>query len=110
VVLTAFHRLLQKSWFVLRPRNFGAHAVALTPAGRIVLVKLRYAQGWRLPGGRRRKGEAPEVTILRELREEIGMTRFAEMERACDLVPERKAEVVARGRGRAGGKRQRSAG
>jgi 8-oxo-dGTP pyrophosphatase MutT (NUDIX family) len=95
LLLTGVHKLLQKSWFVLRPRNFGAHAVALTPANRIVLVKLRYAEGWRLPGGRRRRGEAPEVAILRELREEIGMTGFASMERACDLAPKRKAELAS---------------
>jgi len=31
--------------------TFGAHAVALTPARKIVLLRLWYAPGWRLPGG-----------------------------------------------------------
>ena len=52
----------------------GAHAVALTPGGTIILVKLRYAPGWRLPGGGRDTGEDLEQAALRELREEIGMT------------------------------------
>src|SRR3954470_455052 len=52
----------------------GVHAVALTPEGRIVLVKLRYAPGWRLPGGGMQAREDPREAVLRELREEIGMT------------------------------------
>ena len=55
-------------------RQPGAHAIALTPAGRVVLVRLRYARGWRLPGGGRRTDETLEQAVLRELREEIGMT------------------------------------
>ncbi len=54
----------------------GAHAAALTPAGRLILVKLRYAPGWRLPGGGRAKGESLEEAALRELREEIGMQTY----------------------------------
>ena len=52
----------------------GGHAIALTRDGRIVLVKLRYAPGWRLPGGGRGDGESLHDVALRELREEIGMT------------------------------------
>lgn len=52
----------------------GAHAIALTPAGRVILVKLRYARGWRLPGGGRSGDETLDHAVLRELREEIGMT------------------------------------
>ncbi len=52
----------------------GVHAIALTPDSRIILVRLRYAQGWRLPGGGRKKGEDAREAVLRELKEEIGMT------------------------------------
>ena len=52
----------------------GGHAIALTQEGRIVLVKLRYAPGWRLPGGGRGEAESLYDVALRELREEIGMT------------------------------------
>jgi 8-oxo-dGTP pyrophosphatase MutT (NUDIX family) len=51
----------------------GAHAVAVGASGGIVLVRLRYARGWRLPGGGRRRGEPAQAAALRELREEIGM-------------------------------------
>lgn len=69
---TAVRRLVRKA----RPRSgtSGAHAVALTPAGAVILVKLRYAPGWRLPGGGRDAGEDLSQAALRELREEIGMT------------------------------------
>jgi 8-oxo-dGTP pyrophosphatase MutT (NUDIX family) len=59
----------------------GVHAVALTPERRIILVKLRYAPGWRLPGGGRDEGEDPTVAALRELTEEIGMTGHGAVER-----------------------------
>jgi 8-oxo-dGTP pyrophosphatase MutT (NUDIX family) len=61
-------------WSLTRPDVEGAHAIALTPAGRIILVKLSYARGWHLPGGGRKAGESAEQNVLRELREEIGMT------------------------------------
>ena len=73
LALTGVHRLMKLGWFVRRPRTFGAHALAFTPEGRIILVKLRYAPGWRLPGGGRGEHEDPRDAVLRELREEIGM-------------------------------------
>lgn len=59
--------------------------MALTPTGRIVLVRLRYADGWRLPGGGRKEAENPEDAVLRELKEEIGLCAYGEVVRACDL-------------------------
>lgn len=85
VVLKSLHRMLKLKWFLRRPRTFGAHAVALTPAGKIVLVKLRYAKGWRVPGGGRKKDEKPEDAVLRELREEIGMTGYGSVQPALEL-------------------------
>lgn len=76
IVLTALHWLLRGTWFIRRPRTFGAHALALTPEGKAILVKLRYAPGWRLPGGGRAANEPPVDAALRELREEIGMTAY----------------------------------
>ena len=82
---TAAHKLLKLVWFVRRPRTFGAHAVALTKEGRLVLVRLRYAPGWRLPGGGRSEGEAATDAALRELREEVGMTAHGAVQLACEL-------------------------
>ena len=82
---TAAHFLLRAAWFVARPRTFGAHAIALTPEGKLILVKLRYAAGWRLPGGGRSESEEPAEAALRELREEIGMVSHGDVRLACDL-------------------------
>jgi len=83
--LTGVHRMLKLNWFIRRPRTFGAHALALTPKGKIILVKLRYAPGWRLPGGGRSENEDPRDAVLRELREEIGMTAHGSVRLAAEL-------------------------
>jgi 8-oxo-dGTP pyrophosphatase MutT (NUDIX family) len=83
--LTAAHSLLKLNWLVRRPRTFGAHALALTPERKIILVKLRYARGWRLPGGGHRADEDPRDAALRELREEIGMTSHGRVQLAAEL-------------------------
>lgn len=68
-----------------RPRTFGAHALALTPERKLVLVKLRYASGWGVPGGGRNPGESAEEAGLRELREEIGLTAQGRVRLACEV-------------------------
>ena len=77
--------MLSLGWFVRRPRTFGAHAYALTPQRKLILVKLRYASGWRLAGGGRRRGESAEEAGLRELSEEIGMVAHGRVRLACEL-------------------------
>lgn len=84
-LLGAVHKLMKLGWFVRRPRTFGAHALALTPERKAILVKLRYAPGWRLPGGGREENEEPADAVLRELREEIGMTAHGAVRLACEL-------------------------
>ena len=69
-----FQRSRRLLWFFTNPGTEGAHAIPLTPDGKVVLVTLSYARGWRLPGGGVKAGEDPEAAVLRELREEIGMT------------------------------------
>jgi 8-oxo-dGTP pyrophosphatase MutT (NUDIX family) len=88
LLLTGAHDVMKLGWFVRRPRTYGAHALAFTPERRIILVKLRYARGWRLPGGGRKKGEEPRDAVLRELGEEIGMTSHGRVRLACDLEQE----------------------
>ena len=85
VALTGAHKLMKAGWFVRRPHTFGAHAIALTPARKLILVKLRYAPGWRVPGGGRRPDEYAQATVIRELREEIGMTGYGRIRLACEL-------------------------
>jgi 8-oxo-dGTP pyrophosphatase MutT (NUDIX family) len=85
VAMTAVHAVMKAGWFVRRPNTCGVHAVAVTPAGKLILIKLRYAPGWRLPGGGRSKAEAPAEAALRELREEIGLIRHGKVHLACEL-------------------------
>jgi 8-oxo-dGTP pyrophosphatase MutT (NUDIX family) len=77
--------LLKLNWFMRRPRTFGAHALALTPERKVILVKLRYARGWRLPGGGRAESERPRDAVIRELREEIGMKAHGRIRLAREL-------------------------
>lgn len=58
----------------------GVHALPLTREGKVVLVRLTYAPGWRVPGGGRKRGEEPEPAMLRELREEIGLVSHGAIE------------------------------
>ena len=82
-LLMTLQRLRKLVWrFTGRPA--GAHAIALTSSGMLVLVKLRYASGWRPPGGGIKKGETVEQAVLRELSEEIGMSKHGAVE--ADLV------------------------
>ena len=83
---TAFHRLLRR--MRPRPAGVGAHALALTPQRRLILVKLRYAPGWRIPGGGRHPNEELQDAVLRELREEIGMTGHGAVRPAGSRLPE----------------------
>lgn len=61
-------------WFFTRPEANGVRAIALTEDGAVVLVRHSYLRGWHLPGGGQNPGEAPLDAVLRELREEAGMT------------------------------------
>lgn len=83
--VTTFQRVRRALWFFTRPTTHGVHAVALTPAGEILLVKLTYASGWRLPGGGRRANEDPQAAVLRELREEVGMFAHGEVRHVRDF-------------------------
>jgi 8-oxo-dGTP pyrophosphatase MutT (NUDIX family) len=84
-ILTGAYQLMKAGWFLRRPRVYGAHAFALTPERKLILVKLRYARGWRPPGGGRHANESPADAALRELREEIGMISHGRVRLACEL-------------------------
>lgn len=72
--VNAFQVVRRAGWFVTRPKCAGVHGIPLTPEGKIVLVTLSYAKGWRLPGGGQDPHENSLTAMLRELREEIGLT------------------------------------
>ena len=59
---------------ILSPVTFGVLAI-VEQDGKIVLVRQFYATGWHLPGGGVKRGEPPAEAVLRELCEEIGLTK-----------------------------------
>ena len=48
-------------------------------------MKLRYVRGWRVPGGGRHPHENAEHAVLRELREEIGLTAHGRVRLAGEI-------------------------
>jgi 8-oxo-dGTP diphosphatase len=51
----------------------GVLAVLRRPDGRVLLVDQPYVEGWSLPGGDLKRGEAVRDALTRELREELGV-------------------------------------
>jgi 8-oxo-dGTP pyrophosphatase MutT (NUDIX family) len=84
IVFTFLHGLRRAARRTAGAGGGGVHAVPLTESGRVVLVLLTYAPGWRLPGGGVNRGEAAEEAMLRELREEIGLLAHGAVERVED--------------------------
>jgi 8-oxo-dGTP pyrophosphatase MutT (NUDIX family) len=62
---------------LIRPVLFGASAVVEDAEGRVLLVRHSYMAGWALPGGGVGRGEPPEAAVLRELKEEVGLSQSA---------------------------------
>jgi 8-oxo-dGTP pyrophosphatase MutT (NUDIX family) len=65
----------------LHPTASGVTALAQNAAGEVLLVRHSYRVGWCLPGGGVDPGEPPGDSVIRELREEVGLHNFA----ACEL-------------------------
>jgi 8-oxo-dGTP pyrophosphatase MutT (NUDIX family) len=86
-VFTFLNRLRLAIRKVTGSGRSGVHAVPLTREGKVVLVRLTYAPGWRVPGGGRKRGEAPGQAMLRELREEIGLLSHGAIEELEDVRP-----------------------
>ena len=65
--------LLAAYRYVRRPTVRGVRCV-LVRGREVLLVRHTYGdRAWALPGGLMRRGEAPEVTARREMREELGL-------------------------------------
>jgi 8-oxo-dGTP pyrophosphatase MutT (NUDIX family) len=64
-------------WFIVRPKTFGVRGAVFDKDGRVALVKHTYQKGYYFPGGGVRRAEPKEATLLRELREEIGLCAWA---------------------------------
>jgi len=70
---------LRRAWRRLRPPlTLGVAVLALDPAGRVLLVRHSYTEGWWLPGGAIERGESAPAAAGRELWEETGLTVTAD--------------------------------
>jgi 8-oxo-dGTP diphosphatase len=76
---------IKERWFVLvqvaydlimklNPRKLAAHAVITDEAGRVLVLRNRYAGRWLLPGGGVERREHLDAALARECREELGVT------------------------------------
>lgn len=79
VAVSTVHQLRRAWWFVRRPHSHGVHALVMTDGGGLLLVKHTYRSGWYFPGGGRKSSETDEAAILRELREEVGLTAWRDL-------------------------------
>lgn len=67
------HKILRVYWRVRRPETRGALA-AIWCRGKILVIQTTYRDAVSLPGGYVKRGESPEAAVLREIREEIGVS------------------------------------
>jgi 8-oxo-dGTP pyrophosphatase MutT (NUDIX family) len=74
VVRDASFRLFMTARVLLSPTAMGVAGAVTDDRGRVLLVKHRYNPGWRLPGGGVNRGEPAQEAVLRELREEVGLS------------------------------------
>ncbi|WP_200306139.1 NUDIX domain-containing protein [Streptomyces adelaidensis] len=71
-----------------QPRKRVAADVLLRDSsGRVLLVKPTYKPGWDLPGGMAEANEPPERTVVRELKEELGLDVTVRGLLVVDWVP-----------------------
>ncbi len=65
--------IIRLYWFVFRPKTTGAKCI-IENNGKILFVRSNYAKKqWTFPGGSIKKRESPENTIIREIKEEVGL-------------------------------------
>lgn len=79
------NQLRRAYWRMRRRTIYGVMVLAVTPDERLILVRQTYSPGWALPGGGRGAAEDPATAALRELREEIGLTRWTEVDHLVTL-------------------------
>lgn len=92
--MALLHRLVGRAarivWRITGPRTIGVRALLLDPGGRrVALVRHTYLDGWYLPGGGVKKGEAIADALHRELAEEVAVVE-ATVERVLGVYHNRR--------------------
>jgi 8-oxo-dGTP pyrophosphatase MutT (NUDIX family) len=82
-------------WFIARPHTRGVKVVVRNE-GRVLLVRHTYGdRHWDLPGGTADGDEAPADTVVREMREELGVSPMTlRLMRATHWRPSGKHDQV----------------
>ena len=71
---TIIYRCALVYWFLFRPKTSGVKCL-ITNRDSILLIRNAYGKPWwNLPGGGVEHGETPEIAVLREVKEETGIT------------------------------------
>lgn len=68
-------------------KRVAADVLLRDSSGRVLLVNPAYKPGWDLPGGMSEANEPPEDTVVRELREELGVGVVVQGLLVVDWVP-----------------------
>lgn len=74
------NRVLRKYQSILGICTLGSRAIVLNSQNQILLVKHTYQPHWYIPGGGVKKRESAKKAVLRELKEEVGLTVIGEPE------------------------------
>ncbi|BCJ48379.1 NUDIX hydrolase [Actinoplanes ianthinogenes] len=64
-----------------------AGALFFDEAGRVLLVKPTYKEGWDIPGGYVESGESPRAACIREIQEELGVSVSVKNHLVIDWAP-----------------------
>lgn len=69
------------------PYREGAIGIVLDSADRVLIVQMHNYSGheWRMPGGGVEEGESPEEAIVRELKEELGISEFSVLGKGSEM-------------------------
>jgi ADP-ribose pyrophosphatase YjhB (NUDIX family) len=70
-------RAFQAWWRIRRPMTLGVRGVVVNAAGQVLLLRHTYTPGWHFPGGGVERGESCGHALIRELREEAGISASA---------------------------------
>lgn len=73
-LLRMVHALQRLYWRLFRPNTRGVKGIVVNLVGEVLLMRHCYEKGWHLPGGGVRRAEDTWDALMREVREETGIS------------------------------------